>query len=356
MLSIHHLHIRYGEHAAVRDFNLQVDTGEIMALVGPTGCGKSSVLRSIAGILQSDEGQIVIGGLCTSSQHSIPPEKRRTGLVFQDFALFPHLNVEKNVGFRVKDQSEVEKWLSFLGLQDFRKAMPETLSGGQKQRVALARSLAHRPRLLLLDEPLSNLDAAMKMELRDQICATIKLAGVTAVWVTHDQDEAMAVGDRIAVMRAGRLEQTGTPEHCYEAPVSRFVAGFFGEGRLLQAERHGDLAVSAIGEHLLTPATKAAVPLKVDGAVELLIRPHDITLVSETPGNGVVESSHYEGETRRYSICLDNGERLQARVNHEFHFEPGTRVRASVGATHPLVAFPVPRPATAAYFEKGRSR
>lgn len=345
MLSIHHLHIRYGEHAAVRDFNLQVDAGEIMALVGPTGCGKSSVLRSIAGILQSDEGQIVIGGLCTSSQRFIPPEKRRTGLVFQDFALFPHLNVEQNIGFRVKDSDEVDKWLSLLNLQNFRKAMPETLSGGQKQRVALARSLAHRPRLLLLDEPLSNLDAAMKMELREQIRDAVKQAGVTAVWVTHDQEEAMTVGDRIAVMKDGCLEQTDTPERCYEEPVSRFVASFFGEGRLLQATRYGNRATSVLGEHLLARRTGGqTTALSSDDAesgVELLLRPHDIALVAEAPGNGVIEASRYEGETRRYAICLDSGEHLEARVNHELRFKVGDRVRASVAAAHPLVAFAV---------------
>jgi len=335
MLAIHNLDIRYGALPAVRDLSLHVGGGEIMALVGPTGCGKSSVLRAVAGLRKPDAGEIVIGGLCTTSKPFIPPEKRRTGLVFQDFALFPHLDVEGNIGFRVKDKSEVGRWIAALGLDEHRRAMPETLSGGQKQRVALARSLAHKPKLLLLDEPLSNLDAAMKVDLRAQIREAIKQAEVTAMWVTHDQDEAMAVGDRIAVMREGRIEQVDTPERCYERPVSRFVAGFFGDGRLLMGEAIGMRVRTVLGEHELLNAVEDVG----DHAVEILIRPHDIALAEEAPGNAVVESHHYEGETRRYAVQLDSGERIEARLSHECRIKPGARVRATIEAAHPLVAF-----------------
>jgi len=337
MLAIHNLHVRYGETPAVFDLSLAVGSGEIMALVGPTGCGKSSVLRAVAGLRKPDEGEIVIGGLCTTSKPFIPPEKRRTGLVFQDFALFPHLDVEGNIGFRVKDKSEVDRWISALGLDEHRHAMPETLSGGQKQRVALARSLAHKPKLLLLDEPLSNLDATMKADLRGQIREAIKRAGVTAMWVTHDQEEAMAVGDRIAVMREGRIEQVDTPERCYERPNSRFVAGFFGDGRVLRGEARSDRVRTILGEHELLNPDDAAE----EYPVEILIRPHDIALSVEAPGNAVVEARHYEGETRRYAVRLDSGERIEARLSHECRIEPGARVRAYVDAGHPLVAFPL---------------
>jgi len=341
MLAIHNMKIRYGAHEAVRDLTLHVGTGEIMALVGPTGCGKSSVLRAVAGLIRPDAGEIVIDGLCTSARPFVPPEKRRTGLVFQDFALFPHLNVEQNIGFRVKDSQEVEKWLSVLGLEAHRRAMPETLSGGQKQRVALARSLAHKPKLLLLDEPLSNLDAAMKTELHTQICDAINQAGVTAVWVTHDQNEAMAAGDRIAVMREGRLEQVDTPERCYERPVSRFVAGFFGEGLFLKGETTGGRVRTALGEHELVGERRAKFEKAGDAAsrMEVLVRPHDIALVEEASGNAMVGSQHYEGETRRYAVRLDSGECLEARLSHECRIKPGTRVRAMIDAGHPLVAF-----------------
>jgi len=338
MLAIHNLHIDYGDLAAVRDLRLTLGQGEIMALVGPTGCGKSSVLRAVAGLIQPDGGEIVIDGLCTSRKPFIPPEKRRTGLVFQDFALFPHLDVERNIGFRVKDPAEVDRWISALGLRDHRHAMPETLSGGQKQRVALARSLAHRPKLLLLDEPLSNLDAAMQVDLRAQIREAIRQAGVTALWVTHDQDEAMAVGDRIAVMREGRIEQVDTPEHCYERPVSRFVAEFFGAGLFLAGEAFGVRVRTVLGEHDRVMAGRVAEDAHPE-QVRVLVRPHDIALDAAGADNATVQWQAYEGETRRYGVRLDSGERLEARLSHERRIEPGHRVRAYVDAGHPLVAF-----------------
>ncbi|MFP4261503.1 MAG: ABC transporter ATP-binding protein [Opitutales bacterium] len=339
MLAIHNLHIQYGQLKAVRDLSLIVGKGEIMALVGPTACGKSSVLRAVAGLIKPDAGEIVIGGLCTTSKPFIPPEKRRTGLVFQDFALFPHLNVEANIGFRVKDPTEVDRWIGALGLEAHRKAYPDTLSGGQKQRVALARSLAHQPTLLLLDEPLSNLDAAMKGDLRAQIREAIRQAGVTAMWVTHDQDEAIAVGDRIAVMRDGRIEQADTPERCYEAPKTRFVAGFFGDGRFLTGEARDGRGRTALGEHPLAGENRESAG-ETARPVEVLVRPHDIALTKEAPGNAVIEAHHYEGETRRYAVRLDSGERVEARLNHEVRHEPGARVRAYIKSQHPLVAFP----------------
>jgi len=342
MLEIRNLHIRYGAFPAVRGLTLEVGPGEIMALVGPTGCGKSSVLRCVAGLLRPDQGEIAIGGRLVTGRPFVPPEKRRTGLVFQDFALFPHLDVERNVGFRVKDQGEAERWIAALGLASVRKALPETLSGGQKQRVALARSLAHKPRLLLLDEPLSNLDAALKAELRLEIRETVKRAGVTAMWVTHDQEEAMAAGDRIAVMREGRLEQADTPERCYERPASRFVAGFFGDGRFVRGEAAEGRARTALGSHPLANALANGGAAGRPQLVEVLLRPHDIALDDAAPaGNGVVEAHRYEGETRRYAVRLDSGERVEARLSHERRIEPGARVRASIAAGHPLVAFPV---------------
>ena len=340
MLAIHNLHIRYGENRAVRDFSLYVRSGEIVTLVGPTGCGKSSILRAVAGLRRPEDGEIVIDGLCTCGERFVPPEKRRTGLVFQDFALFPHLSVERNIGFRVKDPEEAEKWMRALDLTAFREAMPETLSGGQKQRVALARSLAHRPKLLLLDEPLSNLDAAMKTDLRAQIRDAIRRAGVTAVWVTHDQDEAMGVGDRIAIMRDGNLEQIDSPENCYEAPASRFVASFLGKGRFLAGETRGNKAHTTLGTHpvFLTDAKPDDTPQT--RPVDVLLRPHDVALTRKDPGNCVVQHHRYEGGTRLYTLRLDSGESVEARLNHECLFADGERAHASVGAGHRLAAFP----------------
>ncbi|MEM9160145.1 MAG: ABC transporter ATP-binding protein, partial [Verrucomicrobiota bacterium] len=329
MLSIENLNIHYSDAQVVCDLTLEIPKGEILALVGPTGCGKSSALRAIAGLIKPTSGDILIDGQSTCQGAPLPPEKRNAGMVFQDFALFPHLNVEANIGFRVSDKSLVSEWLSNLGLQDFAKAMPETLSGGQKQRVALARSLAHQPKLLLLDEPLSNLDAALKIELRAQIRDAIKQAGVTAVWVTHDQEEAMAIGDRIAVMNAGRLEQVDTPVNCYESPCSRFVAKFFGDGRFLAARPNENGAASVLGQH---PIERSAICSPVDNpdSLEILVRPHDIDLAINEPSNAKVLSQVYEGETRRYLVELDSGETIDARLSHECEIPSGSRVRAFV--------------------------
>ncbi|MGJ3241853.1 MAG: ABC transporter ATP-binding protein [Opitutales bacterium] len=343
MLSLHHLEIRYGDTVAVHDLSLNVRKGEIMALVGPTGCGKSSVLRAVAGLIKPYSGEIVIEGICTSRRQFVPPEKRRTGLVFQDFALFPHLSVEQNIRFRARDSAEVERWIHALGLAPFRHSRPETLSGGQKQRVALARSLAHQPRVILLDEPLSNLDAAMKQDLRATIRDALQQAKVTSIWVTHAQDEAMAIGDRIAVMRDGRLEQVDLPARCYESPANRFVASFFGDGLFLPGKRYDGTVQTSLGEHPLTAETGAHpapdAPSAAGQAVDVLLRPHDIALRADTPGNAVVEDHRFEGETRCYRLRLDSGERVAARLTHEHAFAPGTRVCAYIAAEHPLVAF-----------------
>ncbi len=340
MLSIETLNIHYGDAHVVRNLTLHIAKGEILALVGPTGCGKSSALRAIAGLLEPSKGEIRIDGQATTNDNFVPPEKRSAGMVFQDFALFPHLNVEENVGFRVSESSQVDLWLSNLGLKAFREAMPETLSGGQKQRVALARSLAHQPKLLLLDEPLSNLDAALKIDLRLQIRHAIKKAGVTAIWVTHDQNEAMAISDRVAVMREGRIVQVDTPEKCYEAPNSRFVAKFFGDGSFLKGIASETGTETAIGLHPFVH-TNGAFPPSANSVsqVEVLIRPHDVDLIEETPGNATVQTQAYEGETRHYRVQLDSGETLEARLSHEHRIQPETRVRAVVKSRHPLVAF-----------------
>src|SRR5699024_760840 len=200
MLEVHDLTVRYGDTVAVRAFKLTLGNAEIVTLVGPTGCGKTSILRAIAGLLPPAQGCIRLGCHEITPKRDVPPEKRNVGLVFQDFALFPHYNVEQNINFRCTNKALADRWIDYLGLTGLRRAMPETLSGGQKQRVALARALAHEPALLLLDEPLASLDAALKSQLRWDIRDALKAAGIPALWVTHDQVEALSVGDRMGVM------------------------------------------------------------------------------------------------------------------------------------------------------------
>ena len=335
MLETRNLSIHYGQTPAVRDLNLTLGNNEILTLVGPTGCGKTSVLRSVAGLIDPAAGEIRIGKLRIDAKRSVAPEKRRVGLVFQDFALFPHLNVEDNIAFRLKDRSPAIRWLDQLGLHDLRHAMPDTLSGGQKQRVALARALAHAPALLLLDEPLASLDAALKAQLRWEIRDALKAAGVPAIWVTHDQTEALSVGDRMGIMRDGRLEQIGTPDACFRLPGNRFVARFLGDaaflpGRIGLGEVHTALGAAPITD----PAQDS------DRSVDVLVRPDDLSLHAASPGNSRVEWSRYEGETRLYGVRLDSGAQLRVRMNHETHLDTGASVNTRICSNHPLALFP----------------
>jgi iron(III) transport system ATP-binding protein len=339
MLGIRGLTVRYGDVRAVADFELSLAAGEIVTLLGPTGCGKSSVLRAVAGMEPVAEGEIRIGSTRIDARHDVPPEKRGVGLVFQDFALFPHLTVAQNVAFRVRDAALADRWIADLGLEAFRNAWPETLSGGQKQRVALARCLAHEPRVVLLDEPLSNLDAALKASLRWQIRDALKAAGVPAIWVTHDQDEALSVGDRVAIMTHGRLVQVDEPETCFRAPADRFVARFLGEGAFLagalgEGEVHTALGCSAA----VVEPTRAPAP---NSPVDVLVRPHDLRVEATADGNAEVLWARYEGETRLYGVRLEGGEELQVRTGHEVRFATGETVAVRIGARHALAVFPV---------------
>ncbi|MGK7294831.1 MAG: ABC transporter ATP-binding protein [Candidatus Wenzhouxiangella sp. M2_3B_020] len=338
MLEIRNLSVRYRDRVAVRDFDLVLGADEIVTLVGPTGCGKSSVLRAVAGLEKPDAGEIVIDGMRIDRDRFVPPEKRRTGLVFQDFALFPHLTVEQNVAFRASDRSRVDYWIDQLGLSEYRNAMPAMLSGGQKQRVALARSLAHQPALVLLDEPLSNLDAAMKSGLRWQIRDALKAAGVPAIWVTHDQDEALSVGDRVGVMNNGRLEQVGDPETCYRAPRTRFVAEFLGEGVFLEGRLENGCVHTVLGCSELADPDSANAVTDSD-RVDVLVRPHDLGLEPADDGNARIVWGRYEGETRLYKVRLDEGFDLKARVGHELRLDEGQNVNARIDAGHPLALF-----------------
>jgi len=340
MLRIQDLKVSYEDRVAVSGFSLSLSPGEIVTLVGPTGCGKSSVLRAVAGLERPAAGRIILDGLKIEPGRVVPPEKRRCGLVFQDFALFPHLSVARNIGFRVDDPARVDEWIDRLALGAHRDALPGTLSGGQKQRVALARALAHEPRVVLLDEPLSNLDQAMKGGLRWQIRDVLKAAGVPAIWVTHDQDEALSVGDRVGVMSVGQLEQVDEPERCYRAPETRFVAEFLGDGVFLKGWLANDGSVStALGGCVGAEVAKAR--RSGEAAVDVLVRPHDLDLETAVDGNATVISGRYEGETRLYTVRLDDGFEIRARVSHELRLGEGERVRTRIAARHALPLFPL---------------
>jgi iron(III) transport system ATP-binding protein len=338
MLKVNNLSVNYGATRVVKNLDLALDDNEILMLVGPTGCGKTTVLQALAGLIPISAGNIQLDQWQATPTLIVPPEKRNIGMVFQDFALFPHLTVEQNVCFRLTDKAKADHWLTLLGLNSLRQAMPSRLSGGQKQRVALARTLAHEPAFVLLDEPLSNLDAALKDSLRWDIRKALKTAGVPAIWVTHDQDEALSVGDRVGILKDGILQQLAIPEVCFSKPNSHFVARFLGEASFLPGRLEHSQVLTELGIAPATPINGAS------GDVDLLLRPDDLSLALSKEGNGTVDWVRYEGSSRLYAVNLDNGSELNAtqlivRTSHENKVEIGERVRLEITTTHPLAVF-----------------
>ena len=316
---------------AVNQVNLTLDHGEILALLGPSGCGKTTLLRLIAGFDTPQSGDIRIKG---RSVIGVPPEKRDVGMVFQDFALFPHLTARQNVAFGLKQESSQNKQkitsqtLNLVGLQDLGQRYPHELSGGQQQRLALARAIAPNPALILLDEPLSNLDVQIRWQLRSELRRILKTAGKSAIIVTHDQEEALHIADRVAVMRAGCIEQVGTPEEIYQQPQSRFVAEFVTQANFVPAQLQDNQWHSEIGTF---PA-----PDRNLEAVELLIPQEALSL--EPDPNGVAEvSDHiFLGREVMYYLHTRSGQQIIARTgNHSQKLPIGTRVNLRVSHAKP---------------------
>lgn len=332
MLKISNLSVKYDDSLIIEDLNIALSQAEILTLVGPTGCGKTTVLRAIAGLVPISAGQIEFDDWCATSNNRVVPEKRHLGMVFQDFALFPHLTVEQNIGFKLNSNEQVDHWMTVLGLEKFRKSKPSNLSGGQKQRVALARTLAHQPNLVLLDEPLSNLDAALKDDLRWEIRDALKTANVPAIWVTHDQEEALSVGDRVGILKAGKLEQLDTPEVCYTQPENKFVASFLGEASFINT------TIKANDTVVDTEIGKLEVESKqLSGEVSLMLRPHDIAIAKSQTGNGKVVVARYDGVSRFYKVQLESGTVLKVRTNCDQKFDIQQSVEVNLVTDKPLV-------------------
>ena len=288
-LVLSHVTRRFSGHTAVDDLSLRVRDGEFVCLLGPSGCGKTTTLRIIAGFEQADAGTLALDGADITC---LPPEKREIGVVFQSYALFPHMTVAENIGFGLKMRGRpkaeiaaaVEQALALVRLDGLGGRYPRALSGGQQQRVALARALVTRPRLLLMDEPLSNLDAQLREEMRVEIRRIQQSLGITAVLVTHDQGEALAMADRVAVMSKGRLQQMATPTEIYEAPATAFVGSFIGqvnvlEGRLERAEGEGGLLVLPNGRRLAGRGQRLAA----GQAARAMVKQERIALTRDEP-------------------------------------------------------------------------
>lgn len=320
----------------VQDVSLSVAPGSILVLLGPSGCGKTTTLRLVAGFERLDNGRIEIDNqLIADGSRHVPPEKRRVGIVFQDYAIFPHLSLAQNVGFGLKrGQAErVEEMLNFVGLSGLGERMPHQLSGGQQQRVALARALAPQPVVLLLDEPFSNLDAALRVEMRQEVRRLLKASGTTAVFVTHDQEEALFMGDQVGVMNVGRLEQVGTPEAIFHQPQTRFVAEFLGQTDFLPGE------VTDRGVQTPLGILPQALPLAGGTQIEVAVRPDDLLLRPDDAGNGRIVSRQFVGIAFVYGVRLDDGTLIHSWQPHENSLPEGTAVTVQFAAPHELPCF-----------------
>ncbi|MCI5662450.1 MAG: ABC transporter ATP-binding protein [Clostridia bacterium] len=321
LLRLENLKKSFDENPVLKGICLDVMPGEFVTLLGPSGCGKTTTLRIIAGLLEPDAGRVFLDGKDITR---LEPEKRDVNTVFQNYALFPHMNVEKNIsyGLRIKGvkksewQKKVSEMLSLVQLEGYEKRMPSQLSGGQRQRVAIARAVVLNPRLLLLDEPLGALDLKLRRQMQQELKDIQRCLGIAFIYITHDQEEALNMSDRIAIMRDGHFEQIGTPEEIYERPKTRFAADFIGQTNLLEAtvaEKDGrGLILNYAG--MFIPARNADFDVQIGDSVALSLRTERIGFSKKPVGEcnlpGTLRSRHYAGGSMRAVIVLDDGREI----------------------------------------------
>ena len=323
---------------AVDHLSVELEKGEILALLGPSGCGKTTTLRLIAGFEQPEAGVVAIGGrVMADGQRFVPPEQRGVGVVFQEYTLFPHLTVAQNVVFGLRHLAAQERtqrlreMLEMVGLGAYTQRYPHELSGGQQQRVALARALAPRPSVLLLDEPFSNLDADLRTQMLHDVYAILRHLETTAVFVTHDHEEAFMVANRVGVLNGGRLEQLSSPEEIYHRPATRFVARFVGQANFLP----GQVGRTGIATDIGTFPNPLDLP--EGAAVEVMIRPHHLELHPDATGNGLVVSRRFRGADALVVVQLPSGATLYSYQSATLGFQARDRVTVGVKPCHSVV-------------------
>lgn len=339
ILQIDHLSKQFpgGAIPAIDGVTLTLPQGDLLSLLGPSGCGKTTLLRLIAGFERPQTGSIQLAGRTVAGPGAwLPPEQRDVGMVFQDYALFPHLTVAGNIAFGLQAndrksgmaqliQQRVTEVLALVGLEGLEKRYPHELSGGQQQRVALARALAPRPALVLLDEPLSNLDATVRLRLRQEIRAILKAAGTSAVFVTHDQEEALSISDWVAVMRRGQVEQVDRPEIVYRDPSSRFVAEFVAQANFLPAQRQAQGWETEVGCFQVAES-HSDQPLQQG---ELMIRQEDLQLQQDDNAPVIIHDRQFLGREHRYCLRTPSGRELHARTSTDVELSVGQHVQVS---------------------------
>ncbi len=330
----------FGETTAVEDVSFDLKRGDILALVGPSGCGKTTLLRLIAGFEVPDNGAAYIGGKpVVNEKKFVPPEKRDVGIVFQNYALFPHLDVSENIAYGLSSkgsqrEKRIGEMLTLIGLEDYGSKMPHELSGGEQQRVALARALAPDPEILLLDEPFSNLDADLRTRIRSEVRDILKRTKASVIFVTHDQDEALFMGDRVGVMNEGKVVQVDKPEDIFHYPIDPFVANFIGTADFIDGKINGQETVETEignllyhGEH---PSGKS---------VDVMVRPDFIDIEPMQNGVGEIVDRVFRGMHYLYKIRLPSGITVRTLKHHTEKYELGTNVTFKLASEHEVICF-----------------
>lgn len=342
LLEVENLACGYGGDSVVRNISFALSHGDIGCLLGPSGCGKSTILRALAGFLPISEGEIRLQSRAISLPgRAMPPEKRKIGMVFQDYALFPHLTIADNVGFGLKELTKQERrqkvmdLLHLVHLQDLADNYPHELSGGQQQRVALARALAPEPTLILLDEPFSNLDTDLRRRLSLDVREILKSLGISAILVTHDQQEAFAMCDQVAVLQNGQIQQWDEPYNLYHEPANRFVASFVGQGGFIPGKALGP---DTIESELGVIDGNRAYKWKPGTLVDVLIRPDDIVYDAESDLKPRVIEKTFAGTSTLYRFQCSDDTEFEALFRSHLDFNLGEQVPVRVEADH-LIAF-----------------